>query len=179
MSETAIYCVGKAHCELLGKIDNSWLSAMYIWNDFSKRYMGLPKFPSFNEKKMKRLWNINKEYALPEHEHITFLTTMDKVLVPVDKAQLLIDALEKYGDEHPDSTFKEQSEIIQDNLNNLPKDTYIGFEQYDCNDFYFDVIYDDNDVPIYHNLESGWNLFSQLESVKRYRTEIKKNSVDE
>ncbi len=163
MTDTVIYCVGKEHCKKLGETNNSWRGAMYLWNDLAKRYFNLPNFPHFDFKMMNRIWNTQNEHQIPKHEHIVLLSTMDKVLISISDAQHLIDAFEKYGEEHPKSSFSEQAKIIEKNLNNLPFDSYIAFNQTSVNSFYFDVEYDEDDNPIYQSLEEGWNLFEQFD----------------
>lgn len=179
MSCTEIYCVGKNHCSAIGTTQNAWLGAMYVWNDIAKRYFDLEHFPSFysgGEEMAKRVWNAHKEHELPEHEQIVLSVTMDRVLVKADDLERLISAFEKYGQEHPNSSYKEQAEVIKAAVErgDVNSPNFIAFNQTSVCSFHFDIIdYDENDNPIFHDLEDGWDLFEQVDSILEHYKESK------
>lgn len=118
MTTTTIYFLEKDRCHTVD-IRNAWRSAMYVWNDVARRYCGFERFPmgfrDDDNDKMMAVWNFNNRNpgVMAEHEAIALLSTMDNMLLEPSRWEQLVEAFEKYGAEHPDSSFGEQAEAIR------------------------------------------------------------------
>jgi hypothetical protein len=113
MSRTELYRLGK-NPECIGKVNNSWRGAMYVWTDIAKRYFGLEHFPMFDEAMRMKVWNASGYHPnMPTHDRIVLASTMDNVVVYGRDMQRAIDAFEKYGAEHPNSSLSEQAKILR------------------------------------------------------------------
>jgi len=112
MSTTELYRLGRDPGHI-GAVRNSWRGAMYIWNDVAKRYCGMDSFPIMNDGERFRVWGAYEDPRMPEHERIVLLSTMDNATVAGKDAQTVAEAFERYGKEHPGSSFIEQAEILR------------------------------------------------------------------
>jgi hypothetical protein len=112
MSRTEIYRLGTDPGEI-GSTRNAWRGAMYVWDDIARRYFGLDGFP-FSDREMKaKIWNAHQHVDLAPHEAIVLLTTMDFATVRARDVWRVVDAFERYGSEHPDSSLAEQAQILR------------------------------------------------------------------
>ncbi|MBZ9574592.1 hypothetical protein [Modicisalibacter sp. MOD 31.J] len=98
---------------------NAWRGAMYVWNYVATEYCGLPVFPpGFSEEgkaDQMKVWNYgNNNPDMPEHEAIVLLSTMDHALLDPSQWERLVEAYEKFGEEHPNSSFGEQAKALRD-----------------------------------------------------------------
>lgn len=118
MSRTEIYLLEPDEYELL-EFKNAWRGAMYVWNDIAKRYCGFERFPlgifDGDDERQMDVWNYGNRHPdkMSEHEAIVLLSTMDHALSEPDQWERLVEAFEKYGAEHPDSSYSEQAEALR------------------------------------------------------------------
>lgn len=164
MSRTEIYTVSPTSCNRIGETRNAHRGAMYVWNDMARRYFKFEMFPIFDESQQRRVWNAHNEHALPEHEKIVLLSTMDNVTVKKENLPSLVWAFEKYGEEHPNSSLKEQSEVIKNA--EIADGELLGFNQTSVCSFNLGPSYDEEtEEPIYNDLSEAWDLFEQLSKI--------------
>lgn len=166
MSCTEIFAV-KDGCEpiLISEISNSWRGAMYVWNDIAKRYFGLNGFPFFDYEMRDRIWNAGNEKDLSTSEKIVLASTMDLATVNKDNFHKLYLAFKGYESYNKDSSIGEQAEIIQDNIDKIPDDYFIAWNQTSVNgDAWFSGFNEDEEKNIC-NLENAFDVISQVEDV--------------
>lgn len=115
MSYTTIYFLKEKEL-LSAEFRNSHRGAMYIWRDEAKRYFGLDMFPFFDDDEQMKIWNYGNHnpHTMPMHEQIALLSTMDGALMEPARWTELVEAFEKYGEEHPNSSFGEQASAIRE-----------------------------------------------------------------
>jgi hypothetical protein len=111
MSTTSIYRLGRDPGEI-GETRNAWLGAMYVWNFVARQYCGLENFPFSNDAQARKVWNAHTNPKMLEHERIVLMSTMDNATVDGADASRLVEAMRKFGSEHPNSSFNEQADII-------------------------------------------------------------------
>lgn len=117
MSSTEIFLLEAGAVKTL-EFRNAWRGAMYIWNFVATQYCGLPVFPhgltGDSQAEQMHVWNYGTNNPdMPEHEAIVLLSTMDHALLEISQVERLIDAFEKFGEEHPDSSFSEQAQALR------------------------------------------------------------------
>lgn len=118
MSATIIYFLRK---DGISKAEtrNAFRSSMYIWSDVAKRYCGLERFPMIFDddclESQMEVWNFNSRHPgiMQKHEEIALVSTMDNALAEPSQWPRLVEAFEKYGAEHPNSSFGEQAAAIR------------------------------------------------------------------
>ncbi|MCE8034574.1 hypothetical protein EKK97_13815 [Billgrantia tianxiuensis] len=118
MSRTEIFLLQPNGGVHVLEFRNAWRGAMYVWNDIAKRYCGFERFPlGFDDKGKEQqmdVWNYgNRNPDMPEHDAIVLLSTMDHALLEPDQWERLAEAFEKYGSEHPDSSYSEQAAALR------------------------------------------------------------------
>lgn len=133
MSTTEIYKIGSPDSGEIGEVKNAWRGAMYVWNDIAKRYCGLESFPLMGEKQ-NEVWNAWQRDDMPRHEKIVLLSTMDNAVISHLSVNEAIQAFEKYGAEHPNSSLSEQANIMKSC--DIKEGEYIGFCQTSVSDFW-------------------------------------------
>lgn len=181
MSYTEIYTLGKEHCEQIGETKNAWRGAMYVWNEISIKYLGLERFPMFDESLQRKVWNAAKYYTLTDAEKIVLASTMDNVTVKKSDIPKLIEAFEEYHKENPNSSLSEQAEIIKNA--ELLDDHVIAWNQTSVNWYKYRPRYisledymeqnelepedvegfeEDEEIPIYEDISDTYDLFEQI-----------------
>lgn len=133
MSTTTIYRLGRDPSEI-GETRNAWRGAMYVWNDIARRYFGLESFPISDQIAQRKVWNAYDHAELPSHETIVLLTTMDFAVVRGADIPAVTTAFEQYGMEHPNSSFREQADILR--FADLQPEDLVGWQQTSVSDFW-------------------------------------------
>lgn len=175
MSRTAIFLLEHGKNRVL-EFSNAWRGAMYVWSDVAKRYCGLKHFPTGifddDEDRQMEVWNYDNRHPgeMAEHEAIVLLSTMDHALLEPDQWERLVEAFEKYGAEHPGSSYSEQAAALRDALEGPGEDvemTGIGWLQTSVCDTEWLVFGDDEEERRPYNpaQDSGhfW-LFEQFDA---------------
>lgn len=167
MSRTEIYRLGE-HPGALGETQNAWRSAMQVWNYVAQKYCDMERFPLMgNDEASWRVWHAWKLPAMPEHEKIVLLSTLDKATVQGVNRDRLVEAFRKYAYEHgsANTSIGEQADIIQD-AEDTSDDDVIAWNQTSVCTFWGYV--DDPDNPdewaFYDPSKSSehWDIFDAL-----------------
>lgn len=163
MSYTELYEIKDNKVFLIGEVKNAFKGAMYVWNQISKKYFGLDNFPLFDEDLRMKIWNAQKHNNLEPHEEIVLISTMDNVTVNKKDLEKLIEAFEKYGEEHKNSSFSEQARIIKCYLEKFGDDSLLAWNQTSVNQFCFEGEYnEDEDYYEAYKLSDSFDLFEHF-----------------
>jgi hypothetical protein len=161
---TEIYEVGIGHCEKIGSVGNTYNGFRYVWHDIARRYFHLECFPDDDEELQVLIWNAGNEHSLSDAEKIVLASTMDRVTVSSTDKPRLLSAFQEYGSNHPNSSFLEQAQLI------MPVDikpgNKIAWLQHSWSEFCFAPNYDEDEIPVYHDLSGAWDLFKQFDKLK-------------
>lgn len=146
MSATTIYAIKeKEEPIIIGEFKNAFRSAMYVWNDIATRYFDLDAFPMFDNDMRSRIWNASDEKLLSKSETIILALTMDRAVVKKVNISDLLIALNEYGGNHENSSFKEQYESIKEGIDDIPVGYVLAWNQTSVGEEWFLVIDKEND----------------------------------
>ena len=113
MSYTELFRLGHEP-ESIGRIQNAWLSAIYVWDDIADKYFGTKSFLRLDAPMRTKIWNANKHVpSMPEFEKIVLQSTMDNAIVFGVDIPRLAEAFEQYGAIHPNSSYAKQAAILR------------------------------------------------------------------
>ena len=172
MSRTEIYHLGKSPGEI-GTTGNAWRSAMQVWNYVAKRYCDMESMPLlFGEDKEAGSWKVWRAWqlpAMPEHEKIVLMSTLDKATVRSEHRDRLVAAFRRYAREQGthNTSIGEQAEIIASNA--IEDGDLIAWNQTSVATFW--GVLDDPDNPdewrFYDpSKDTGhWDIFDSLQSL--------------
>ena len=162
MSETELYAVSQGKEPIyLGDCNNAFRGAMYVWNDISKRYFNLHNFPISDKALQSRIWNAGDERPLTRTELAVLATTMDKATVTLKSVPQLIEHIDSYGIDHPNSSLSEQADILKANLTNIPDGYSVAWVQTTVSDKWF-AHFDDNTDAYICDLTDAFDVFEQI-----------------
>lgn len=156
MSTTDIYRLGREPGEI-GSVRNSWRGGMYVWSDIAKRYFGLPSFPMFDDKARDKIWNASKHVAMPRHEIIVLMTTMDNATIRGSDAAAVANAFEMYAAQHEGSSFGEQAAILRSA--DLQPDDLVAWNQTSVSEFWGCGWDAEKDEPVWYDPATGTKHF--------------------
>jgi hypothetical protein len=163
MSTTSIYRLGREP-EEIGEARNAWRGAMYVWNDIAQRYFGLPNFPMGRDEIASKIWNAHRHHDLPEHEAIVLMSTMDHATVRGRDASIVAEAFERYGREHPNSSLREQAEILRSA--ELQPNDYLAWQQTSVAEFWGCQWDGEKDEPDWYDPATGDKHFDVVEAAR-------------
>jgi hypothetical protein len=172
MSETILYSLGE-NPQVIGEARNAWRGAMYVWNDIAKRYFGLEGFPMFGPMS-KKIWNAADTKNLPLHEAVVLLSTMDFATIRAGDAKEVAEHFDRYGQEHPNSSFSEQAKIIREA--ELKEGDLIAWQQTSVSEFWGDE--DDGWYSVTGDKHFDAYAEAQLKSAKRDEVDAENKSVN-
>jgi len=160
MSYTEIYKVNKdGDCEIAGEARNAFKGAMFIWNEFSKEYLGKDFEMFFSQK----TWGLQSDPRLSRNERIIMKTTFDNSMVRKANIPILIEAFAEFIVTHPSDNIKTQIEIFKKLLD---EDILaICWNQTSVNNNPWTEYKEDTDEQIPYNINGGskhWFVFDDL-----------------
>lgn len=171
MSCTEIYVLKKNNDLECFRTNNAWRSAMYIWNDIAERYLGWERFPLYGEKQME-VWNFHKRHpgVMKDYEIIVLLSTMDGAILEPTRIEEAMEAFYLYAKDHPDSSLKEQGDVLKKvlgySMNDIENVIGIGWNQTSIGDtrwYSYDHDDVDNDTIMVYDFENRKDHFWVME----------------
>lgn len=163
MSSTTIYCLGAVPGEV-AEFGNAWRAGMYVWNDIARRYFGFDGFPMFDMAKQHSVWNAANTGALPQHEAIVLLSTMDRATVRTEEKAALVEAFRRYGAEHPRSSYAEQAGAIE--TADLPPGHWLAWRQTSVAEFWGKSWDDEREERDWYDPRTGRDHFDVIAEAK-------------
>ena len=117
MSYTEIYSFNRdGFAESAGEVWNATRGAWVIWTTMEKRHLPPFTISGFTLSRLNKMdtaeevWQLAVNKAVPEHERIVMLSTMDKCLVKKENLPKLIEAFRKF---EGDTSLPEQADILE------------------------------------------------------------------
>jgi hypothetical protein len=118
MSRTTIFAAPESGPFVpVAEFQNSWGSAMYVWNALGKKYFGNDCYVLFSADSFWPLW---KDPRLTEDERATFVSTFDKCLVRAGDARRLAKLFREFVRRHPRAGVVCHLPAMADVLDDLP-----------------------------------------------------------
>lgn len=140
---------------------------LYLWGYIAKRYLGVDlgcvELDSESLKLRTQIWRSVETHSLTLPESILLLSTMDHAAIKVADVPELLKLMRKFADDHPESGFKQQVELLE--AMHLPEDGWVARNHTSSTPFMFTVL--DGGV------EPGecylWDVFKRLRSISQQR----------
>lgn len=171
MSSTELYVITNEKNVNCTEFKNAFRGAMYVWNDIAKRYAGYDYFPHSNEDDQMEVWNYYARHPgiMKDHEIIVLASTMDGAVIESNRWKELVNAFEKYGEEHPNSNYAEQAKDISGLVQLIGEDNimYFAWNQTTVCDFWgMEYIEETDEYEVYDPNEGSrhfW-VFEHIEN---------------
>lgn len=197
MSYTELYGFTKTGVESIGETRNAWRGAMAVWTFLEKKY--LPKYrPSWarddkmdysrtcsgigSKDDIKEIWDLFRSKKISDSERIVMGSTYDNVLVKVEDIEKVLKAFREFEGE---TSLKEQADIIEEALKELPDIIAIGWNQTSVNGDTWTNTGGHDEVSgesVPYNLETGakhWFLIETIEREDFFDRPVNKDEISE